>query len=63
MVKTKVVRKNSKWRHSDAKGLFMSFLLNPQNEHLKIDAYLLNLVSHDFWRQIVTLFPSDKSFK
>ena len=23
-------------------------LLNPQNEYLKIDAYLLNLISHDF---------------
>ena len=40
MVKAKVVCKNAKWRHSDAKGLFMSFLLNPENEHLEIDAYL-----------------------
>ena len=24
--------------------------------NLKTDAYLLNLVSHDFWRQIITLF-------
>ena len=33
-------------------------LLNPQGGHLKIDAYLLNPVSNDFWRQIVTLFSS-----
>ena len=38
-------------------------LLNPQGGYHKIDAYLLNPVSHDFWRQIVTLFSSCKSYK
>ena len=38
-------------------------LLNPQGGYLKIDAYLLNSVSHDFWSQIVTLFSSCKSYK
>ena len=37
-------------------------LLKPQGGYLKIDAYLLNRVSHDFWRQIVTLFSSCKSY-
>ena len=44
-------------------SIIISFthLLNPQSRCLKIDAYLLNLVSHDFWRQIATLFSFDKS--
>ena len=34
---------------SDVKFSHMLFfLLNPQSGYLKIDAYLLNLVSHDF---------------
>ena len=38
-------------------------LLDPQNGYFKIDAYLLNLVSSDFWRQSVTPFSSYKSHK
>ena len=37
--------------------------LIPQSRYDKIDAYLLNLVSRDFWRQTVTLFSSYKSYK
>ena len=29
-------------------------LISPQSEYLKIDVYLLSLVSHQFWRQIVS---------
>ena len=43
----------------DQISLVMS--LNPQSRYLKIDVYLLNLMSHDFWRQIVILFSSYKS--
>ena len=31
-------------------------LLNPHSGYIKIDVYLLKVVSPDFWRQIVTLF-------
>ena len=36
----------------------MKVLLNSPGGYLKIDAYLLNLVSHDFGCQIVTLLSS-----
>ena len=38
-----------------------NLLWNPEIGYLKIDAYLLNLVPHDFWRQIATLFFFYKS--
>ena len=36
-------------------------MLNPQSGYLRIDANLLNLVSHDFWRQIAALLSAYKS--
>ena len=37
--------------------------LNRQSGYRKIDTYLLNLVSHDVWRQIATPFSSNKRYK
>ena len=37
--------------------------INLQNRYLKIDVHVLNLVSYDFWRQIVTLLPHSNHSK
>ena len=36
------------------------FFKNPESRYIKIEEYLLNPVSRDFWHQIVTLFSSYK---